>query len=140
MLIPFLTGSFAIRPSADETHNITVSVTNIRSSKGRIQVQIFRTSDAWDSETAYKELYISKSSMKNKVVSYTIYGLPSGTYGVTLLDDENANKVMDYGLMLPKEGFAFSDYYHTAWSKPKFSAFSFSLKSDKSVTMKVRYM
>jgi uncharacterized protein (DUF2141 family) len=140
LLIPLVTGSFAISPSDDAKHNITVNVTNIRSSKGRIQIQIFRTSEAWESETAYKELYVSKSSMKNKSLTYTIYGLPTGTYGVTLLDDENVNKVMDYGLMLPKEGFGFSDYYHTAWSKPKFSTFSFSLKADKSVTMKVRYM
>ena len=140
LLIPFLSGSFALRPSADEKHNITVTVTNIRNNNGRIQIQIFRNAGAWEAETEYKELYVSKSSMKNKSVTYTIYGLAPGTYGVTLLDDENVNKVMDYGLMLPKEGFAFSDYYHTAWNKPDFSAFSFSLKADKSVTMKVRYM
>ncbi len=140
LLIPFLSGSFAVRPSADEKHNITVTITNIRSSSGRIQIEIYRNSPSWEAETAYKQLYVSKSSMKNKSVTYTIYGLAPGTYGVTLLDDENVNKVMDYGMVLPKEGFAFSDYYHTAWSKPKFSAFSFSLGTDKSVTMKVRYM
>ena len=140
LIILFVFGSFALRTSADEKHNVEVKITNIRSSKGRIQIQIFRTSSAWEAETAYKELYVSKSSMKNKTVNYTIQGLVSGTYGVTLLDDENVNKVMDYGLMMPKEGFAFSDYFHTAWSKPDFSAFSFSLKADKSVTMKIRYM
>lgn len=140
LLIPFLSGSFALRPNADEKHTVTVTITNIRSNTGRIQIQLFRTSAAWEAETAYKELYVSKSSMKNKSVTYTIYGLASGTYGVTLLDDENVNKKMDYGLVLPKEGFGFSDYYHTAWSKPDFSTFSFYLKGDKSVTVKVRYM
>ena len=138
--IPFLFGSFAPASSAEGKHNITVIVTHIRNSKGRIQFQLYRTSEKWQAEIAYKELYVSKTKLKNKSISYTIYGLPTGTYGVTLLDDENVNKTMDYGLILPKEGFAFSDYFHTAWSKPKFSSFKFTLNEDKKVTMKVRYM
>lgn len=47
---------------------------------------------------------------------------------------------MDYGWVYPKEGFGFSNYYHTGWSKPTFYEFNFNLKADKSVGMKVRYM
>ena len=140
ILIPFVFGSFSIIPSADGTHDITVKITNIRSSKGRIQLQVYRTGESFAAENAYKQLYISKKSRKNKSVSYTISGLKTGTYGLALLDDENLNKVMDYGWLLPEEGFGFSDYYHTAWSKPKFKQFKFYLSTDKSVGMKVRYM
>lgn len=127
-------------PSSGDTHDITVKVTNIRSKKGRIQLQLYRTGKSFAAETPYKQYYVSKKSMKSKSVSYTIRGLKTGTYGVALLDDENANKKMDYGWVMPKEGFGFSDYYHTAWSKPKFSQFKFYLTADKSVTMKVRYL
>lgn len=137
---PIFLGSFSDRPSVDGKYNVTVKMTNIRSSKGRIQLQVYRTGQAFAAETPYKELYVSKKGLKNKTLHYTIYGLKPGTYGLALLDDENANKKMDYGWVMPEEGFGFSDYYHTAWSKPKFNQFKFSLKANKSVLMKVRYL
>ena len=140
LLIPFISGSFSAPPSSGGTHDITIKITNVRNMKGRIQLQLYRTGKSFAAEAPYKQYYVSKKSLKNKTVTYTIYGLKTGTYGVALLDDENANKEMDYNWMMPNEGFGFSDYYHTAWSKPKFSQFKFSLSSNKSVTMKVRYM
>ncbi|MDG1330887.1 MAG: DUF2141 domain-containing protein [Crocinitomicaceae bacterium] len=140
LLIPFMSGSFSLTPSKEGTHDITVKITNIRSKKGRIQLQLYRTGKSFSAETPYKQYYVSKKSLNNKTVTYTIRGLKSGTYGVALLDDENSNKEMDYGWVLPEEGFGFSDYYHTAWSKPKFSQFKFYLSADKKVGMKVRYM
>ena len=48
---------------------------------------------------------------------------------------------MNYGLFLPKEGFAFSNYYHTGMSKPTFDDFQFTLgNEDKKVVMKIRYL
>lgn len=140
LLIPFITGSFSIHSSLGETHNITVKIKDIRSSKGRIQLQVYRTGESFAAETPYKVLYVSKKKMSKNALTYTIYGLKAGTYGLALLDDENANKEMDYGLVMPKEGFGFSDYYHTSWTKPKFKQFKFSLTTDKSVGVKVRYM
>lgn len=105
-----------------------------------MQFQLYRSQKAFAAETPYKTFRISKKTVKNKTLRYTITGLAPDHYGVALLDDENNNKQMDYGWALPKEGFGFSDYYHTAWSKPTFYKFKFYLKSDKSVVMKVRYM
>lgn len=129
-----------MRAPASDEHTITVNISNIRSSKGRIQLQVYRSEESFAAENPYKVLYVSKKGMSNKSLSYTIYGLKSDTYGIALLDDENANKEMDYGLVMPEEGFGFSDYYHTAWSKPKFKQFKFDLSSNKSVQMKIRYL
>lgn len=132
--------SFLVPKNESSKHNITVTISNVRNSNGRIQLQVYRTSESFAAENPYKELYVSKSSLKNKTMTYTIYGLESGTYGLALLDDENANKKMDYGWVMPEEGFGFSDYYHASWSKPKFDQFKFSLSSDKKVGMKIRYL
>lgn len=140
LLVTFISGSFVGSSSADGTHDITIKITNIRNNKGKIQMQLYRTGTSFAAETPYKQYYVSKKSVKNKTVTYTIKGLKTGTYGVALLDDENSNKEMDYGWVLPEEGFGFSDYYHTAWSKPKFSKFKFYLSADKNVGVKVRYM
>jgi uncharacterized protein (DUF2141 family) len=48
---------------------------------------------------------------------------------------------MDYGLVLPKEGFAFSDFYLSGLKRPKFEDFDFVLKQEqKTVEMKLRYL
>ncbi|MCC6370579.1 MAG: DUF2141 domain-containing protein, partial [Bacteroidia bacterium] len=67
--------------------------------------------------------------------------LKPGVYGIAILDDENTNEKMDYGWFLPKEGFGFSDYYHSNMSHPKFESFDFVLKKEaKKVEIKLRYL
>ena len=69
------------------------------------------------------------------------YAVKPGTYGIAILDDENNNQKMDYGLLLPKEGFGFSDYYHTGMSQPDFRKFSFVMgNASKTVFIKLRYL
>jgi uncharacterized protein (DUF2141 family) len=69
--------------------------------------------------------------------------LESGIYGASLLDDENDNGKMDYNLLgIPKEGFGFSNYYHTGFSKPKMQAFQFEVKVGNipKIEMPIRYL
>ncbi len=71
------------------------------------------------------------------------FSLDPGIYGLSLLDDENSNGKMEYNFFgIPKEGFGFSDYYHTGITKPKFDAFKFSIDKDqtKRITIRIRYM
>lgn len=140
LLIPFILGSFSMKSEAEEVHDVTVKITNIRNKKGKIQLQLYRTGQSFADENPYKQVYVAKKSVNNGTLTYTIRGLKTGTYGIALLDDENGNKTMDYGWAMPEEGFGFSDYYHTAWSKPKFKQFKFYLTADIKVSMKVRYM
>jgi uncharacterized protein (DUF2141 family) len=132
--------SFVLKEPPTSTYTISIKVTNIRNTKGTMQFQVYRTQKAFAAETPYKTYRISKKSVKDKTLRYKISGLVAGNYGIALLDDENSNKEMDYGWLMPEEGFGFSDYYHTGLSKPTFYKFKFYLKSDKSVVMKVRYM
>ena len=120
--------------------SVTAHVTNIRSSNGVIQLQVYLNNTNFQEETPFKSVRVSKKKMKNNSLKYTFKDLPAGTYGIALLDDENSNREMDYGWVMPKEGFGFSDYYHTGWSKPSFSDFDFKLSSNKTVKMKVRYL
>ncbi len=139
-LILLVSSSYKVKEPATETFTVSIKVTNIRNTKGTMQLQLYKTQKAFAAEKPYKTYRISKKSVKGHTLRYKISGLVKGNYGVALLDDENGNKKMDYGLVMPKEGFGFSDYYHTAWSKPTFYKFKFYLKADKTVTMKVRYM
>lgn len=122
------------------TYAINVTITKIRNKNGKIQIQVYRDQATFAKETPYKIYRFNKSEVINGKLNLSIQNIPKGTYGLALLDDENNNKEMDYGLFLPDEGFAFSDYYHTGWSKPVFDDFKFDLDSDKNVSMIVRYL
>jgi uncharacterized protein (DUF2141 family) len=77
----------------------------------------------------------------NHVLTLTYNGIKPGTYGVVILDDENNNHKMDYGWILPQEGFGFSNYVHSGMIKPKLSKFSFTITKDtKEIEIKVKYM
>lgn len=68
--------------------------------------------------------------------------LDEGVYGIALMDDENDNGKMDYGLILPTEGFGFSNIYHEGFSKPDYHKLTFKIEPQKShkVYVKMRYM
>ena len=140
MLLVFLSSSFMVKKTPASTYNLIVIVTNIRNTTGTMQLQLYRTQESFEGEYPYKTFRMSKKDVTGNTMSYTMSNLDADTYGVALLDDENNNKKMDYGIALPKEGFGFSDYYHTAWSKPTFYKFNFFLNKHRTVYMKIRYM
>jgi uncharacterized protein (DUF2141 family) len=77
--------------------------------------------------------------MTGDSLTVTYSGFTSKNMGIALLDDENDNWELDFGWFLPKEGHAFSNYYHTALRRPVYNDFRFLLKDDKRVVMKMKY-
>ncbi len=136
----FVSTSYISESSPSANHTVTVQIGNIRNSKGRIQLQIYKNQETFAKETPWKEYYVSKDDMKNKMLVYKISDLESGIYGISILDDEDKNKKMKYSWMLPDEGFGFSDYYHVGMSRPKFEDFKFNLSGDKTVKIIIRYL
>jgi len=122
---------------------VNVTFTELESSSGQIVMGIYRDQDSWNKE----EPGITKSFPKGSNVSGTTlkvsFTLTPGTYGLSMVDDANGDSKMNYNwLGLPKEGFGFSNIYHTGWSKPKFNDFSFYISKGQTiaVTIKVRYL
>jgi uncharacterized protein (DUF2141 family) len=120
---------------------LTIHVAGIRNAEGSIRLGFYSTSESFDKEQALFIRTVPKTTMSKGQLTITYTDLKPGTYGIAVLDDENSNQKMDYGLILPKEGFGFSDYYHSGMTRPKFSQFDFVLgKDSKSVTIVLRYM
>jgi len=125
---------------AEKLYTLTVNISNIRNSKGRIQLQIYRDEVSYKKETPWRTKYISKDGVKNKCVTYEIPWLETGVYGVAVLDDENQDTKMEYSWMMPDEGFGFGDFYLKGLSAPNFNDFKFQLTGDKTVKVVIRYM
>lgn len=131
---------FFVRISMAQT--VTIQFVGIRNAEGNIKVQVFNTAKGFDDEKPIFVKIVPKTTLIGGKLKAEVAGLKPGTYGIAVLDDENANQKMDYGFFLPKEGFGFSDYYHSTMSRPKFEQFDFILteKTIKAVEIKLRYM
>lgn len=120
---------------------LKINISGIRNSSGTIRLAFYNTSESFDKEKALFFRIEPKTALSNGALSITYSDLKPGVYGIAILDDENSNQKMDYGWVLPKEGFGFSDYYHTSMSRPKFENFDFILKNEtKTVNIKLRYL
>ncbi len=120
---------------------ISIEITNIRNNKGKIRLAVFKDNNSFKKEKGFIEKIYPKTDLKNGSMTVKI-NLEPGTYGISILDDENNDGKMEYRLIrIPKEGYGFSDYYHTGMSRPKFEDFDFFLgNNDKIVKIKIRYL
>lgn len=136
LFIGLITSSFK---KTDEAI-VEIKITDIRSTKGSFVLGFYKDNETFTKRTPYMRKKIEKTTQKNGIVVYNL-AMPSGTYGIALLDDENQNAKMDYGFLLPLEGFGFSDYYHKGLSAPSFHDFDFTVgTTNKAVVIKVKYM
>jgi len=122
--------------------NVEVTITGIRSEEGKIAVGVFLDEESFRTEKAFLEPRFPKKEVKDGTITFSL-SLEPGVYGLSVLDDENSDGRMEYGrLGIPKEGFGFSDYYHTAFARPKFDSFRFTVERDKvkKITVRMRYI
>ncbi|HOZ87886.1 MAG TPA: DUF2141 domain-containing protein [Bacteroidia bacterium] len=118
-----------------------INMVGVRSASGNIRLAFYNTSQGFDDEKPLFIKTVSKTSLVKNGMKITYTDLKPGIYGIAVLDDENKNEKMDYGLLLPEEGFGFSDYFHTGMRRPKFDQFDFVLMPEgKTVEIKLRYL
>lgn len=128
--------------STIDGQNVEVTITGIRNTEGQMVLGVFSDDESFRKEQSYRELRYTKKDVSDgeMKVQFTI---PPGTYGISILDDETGDGIMEYNFLgMPKEGFGFSDYYHTGLKLPKFDAFKFDLAEGqkKSIIVRIRYI
>ncbi|MBK5278720.1 MAG: DUF2141 domain-containing protein [Bacteroidia bacterium] len=123
----------------DSTYSITIIVKNIRNKEGVIRFKFYNDSTPFPHDKGFLRIVIRKSELINDIFTATYYGFTSGYMGIALHDDENCNKKLDFGWFLPREGYAFSDYYHTRLQRPDYCDFRFLLNENKVVVMRMKY-
>ena len=123
----------------DKTYSISIIVTNIRNRDGVIRFKFYDDTTPFPDLKGFLKVVVPKSEMVGDSLIMTLQGFKSQRMAIALLDDENNNVKLDFGWFLPKEGHAFSDYYHAALRRPVYGDFNFLLISDKKVFMKMKY-
>lgn len=119
----------------------TIKITDIRSTKGQIIISAFKDGKDFEKEQPFKNFTFDKETLVNGTLIVDIKLAP-GTYGLTLVDDENSNGKMEKNMIgIPKEGFGFSNFFLTKMKKPVFDDFKVDLKANQNnVDIKVKYM
>ena len=142
--IIFGIGSLFIGEANNNVHendnNVKVVIEGVRSEKGKLVLAIFKDQGAFKNRKPIKRVEFNKSGLEGIQIELN---LDPGTYGFSVLDDENNNNKMDYNFIgIPKEGFGFSNYYHKGLSKPHFDKFKFEIKnkSVELIEIRLRYI
>ena len=124
-----------------KAQNTQITVSNIRSSKGKIMLSLFKDEKSFKDAKPFKTTSYEKKGLANGSLVLK-WQIEPGIYGMTLLDDENQNTEMDKNLIgVPKEGFGFSDFYLEKLKAPSFNEFKTEIKSEgNKIQIKVKYM
>lgn len=124
-----------------KAQNTQITVSNIRSSKGKIMLSLFKDEKSFKDAKPFKTTSYEKKGLANGSLVLN-WQIEPGIYGMTLLDDENQNTEMDKNLIgMPKEGFGFSDFYLEKLKAPSFNEFKTEIKSEgNKIQIKVKYM
>ena len=118
--------------------NVEVTVTGIRSETGQIAVGVFTDNESFRQEKAFMESRFSKDKVTDGTLSFSLT-LEPGVYGLSVLDDENSDGLMEYRkLGIPKEGFGFSNFYLTGFARPTFDDFKFTVVQGEKVNITIR--
>jgi uncharacterized protein (DUF2141 family) len=114
------TSFFSILTARSQTVNITVTVNNIKSSKGTINVCVY------NKETGFPEkpnlaIKCTNSTASKSVMQITIEGITPGKYAISAHHDENNDgKVNTNFLGIPKEPTGASNGAKAKMGPPKF--------------------
>ena len=122
---------------------LVVHVENLRSDVGSIHLGFYDSPAQWDTKKSNFQRHRQKGALvRGGRVTYTITDVAPGRYAMALADDENGNGEIDWGLILPKEGFGFSGYASNRLRRPDFEEFDFELREGETVevVMRVRYL
>lgn len=130
----------ALSGAAAPGGNVTVTVTGLRSAKGKVLACLTAQPKAFpdcDKDPAARAATVSAGTQ----VTLDFGHVPAGRYAISLFHDENGNGRMDKNLMLPREGYGFSRDAPVRFGPPSFKAAAFQVEgADTHQTIRMRYM
>lgn len=111
--------------------NLILEISGIRTTEGHIQLMFYQSEKNYQNDTPDIIKRYPKHGMSEGrlTISET---LAPGVYGIILMDDVTDSEVMEFSFLgLPKKGFGFAGFLHKGIKRPRFSDFSFTLKTTR---------
>ena len=100
------------------TSTLILQVKGVRNKTGVVRFAIFPSANGWPDDKSKSTRYGSLPA-NGGTVTFTIAGLAPGSYGISVLHDENQNHKLDRDLFgRPKEGIGFGNNPKIGFSTP----------------------
>lgn len=127
--------------SLQHREGIELTISNIRNQKGLIRIGLYRSDSGFPDKPA-ESFSLAKDTISGGVLRLFLPSVKPGSFGFSILDDENRDGKMDYRLgIIPKEGFGFSNNPRVTRKAPTFNETSISYTSGlRKVTVKMIYI
>ena len=122
--------------AAEDTHELTVDLSNPRNKTGQMCVALFRDARGYPdkSEEAVARQCIPMSSLPWRVK------VPAGTYAAAVFHDEDGDGVISKRFLgMPKEGYGFSNDPSAYFGPPTWEKASFELVADRNIMVHLTY-
>lgn len=120
--------------------DVRVAVTGLRSEKGQVLACLTTRADTFpncEKDPAARKLTVPAA----KEVALDFGTVPPGRYAVSVIHDENANGKLDTSLIIPREGYGFSNDAPVRMGPPKFASAAFDVgDTPLRLTIRMRYL
>ena len=133
-----LTVTGEIEAESPDVGNVTVVITNLRSTDGDVLISLYDKAEGFpkDRDAVIRAAAVPPDASGQ--VATVFEDLPYGAYAIAVLHDEDG---MTFGRFhLPKEGYCFSNNVKVRFKPPKFKKASFTLDGDNvTQTLRMKY-
>jgi uncharacterized protein (DUF2141 family) len=131
-IIILITSLILISNCALSQFSLTIEISGIKNSTGKIMLQLFD-----ENEKVIKQ---EAGEIKEKTSLFSIQVPNPGKYAVRYFHDENLNGNLDTNLIgIPKEGYGFSNNATGKFGPPPFEKWLFEITEDKKISLKPTY-
>lgn len=114
-------------------HKLTVEISGLRNNTGNVLYELF--------DEKHKSLEVGTVDIKEKKCVIVFENLKSAKYGFNYIHDENKNKKLDTKmLMIPTEGFGYSNNADGTFGPPAFKKWVFEVKENTRMNLKITYL
>ena len=124
-------------PAAD----LKINISGFRNQTGQGIVYLWKAAGGFPKETEKSMANKTSPIAAGGLISVMFEGLAAGTYGITVVHDENSNGKMDTGFLgKPKEGYGASNNPKNKITPPSFDQAKFALDdAGKMIEIGMRY-
>ncbi len=139
MLLRFiLSFIFFISLKLNAQFQLSVDVSGIKTSKGKLMFALFNQADGFP-DNARKALQVKELQAKKGVVNLKFENLPQGLYAVAVFHDENNDGKLNTNLLgIPKEDYGFSNNARPGFRAPTFNEADFKIYHNLFIEINIR--
>ena len=141
IIIVLLTGAGEIGSQSPTLGDITVVITNLRSTDGDVLISLYDKAEGFPKDRDAIVRAAAVPPDDSGQVTTVFEDLPHGDYAIAVLHDEDGSRGMTFGRFhLPKEGYCFSNNVKVRFKPPKFKKTKFTHDGDAvTQTLRMRY-